>query len=534
MKTLLKNFFIAIILFPSVAFTQDQGIFQRLHSQKIENYLLIRLDDSGKFSYHYTKENKEFTPFSTSAYFNVKNKDFNNCKIFFQFYNPLRFNIKSSMTDTEDPMYKIYMDFFSKLPAGIIDSPIKFDEETNKQNNLISNKMNGEENSQKANFTDLINPNILLYQWTYEFIGNIDTSKIKEDSKFSELIELINKIPELDNYFYSEIAIGDEGNKKSIDKWSQSIKDELYSADSLESFKRILENDKKLVKELKTMDSTLFKTSDQIINLLTKSYDSNVAPYILPDSAFPSYFKNYSAVSASVFKVSRDPLFAKNREIIKNLEEFIQKLSDFSKQFKGVTIGPDNIKILKEYRKDYNFTLKWDDKNLRQFEYSCTPIDNKGNEIKKDEKTASFSVAKKLLFYPSISTGVIIPINLSYPNYAIALENGNNTISKVNDANVYVRPAVFLNLFFIDWEPVLPFAQIGFSSGVGDLIMPIGAGFSLARNLTISGGMLLARFNDLTNLKVGDIVKDQAALETDLSKKTVLRLYASINYTIGK
>ena len=170
---------------------------------------------------------------------------------------------------------------------------------------------------------------------------------------------------------------------------------------------------------------------------------------------------------------------------------------------------------------------------MKLFEYEIAKYDKEGTEVSNSKSIGSFTVGKKMIFYPFVSSGILYT-NFSYPNYSISTDNGINTVAKTADTKVNVRPTVFLNMLITSWDPVYPFIQLGITTGVNDALFPVGFGFSFGSSFSISGGALLGYTKDLSTLDVGKEVKDEATLQNDLTNKGLVKAYFSINYNFGK
>ena len=293
-----------------------------------------------------------------------------------------------------------------------------------------------------------------------------------------------------------------------------------------------------------------------VIDLFTNNFDSKIAPLVenilvpaqpakpakgkgkAKTEATPAtlavtntdavkIFKNYTLVKAKNIDAIVTKQIDENEEGIKKFTELLDKLDKYIKSFiKRETDG-------KYYKEDDSNKLDWKTEKIRKYSYTITKLGADGSEVKDGGGKADFTIAKKLVFHPFVTSGIFYS-DFIYPNYALRTEGDINYVATTKGTKLNVRPAVFLNLVVAPLEPLYPFIQVGISTGVNDVIFPVGAGFFIKNRFSISGGALLGQYKTLNEFKVGDAIKDEETLKNDLEYKPFVSWYFSINYNLTK
>lgn len=519
-------FFISMLVISFSAKCQDESIFNRINGVKIKGNIYVKFDPQKKFQYLIDKD-EDWHDLDDGLFFNVKNQHKNNFRVYVEFYNPLRYSIKSSQKDLDDPSYQAISDFIAKLPS------VSSSDVSQADSKKISVGNTGASVAQISELTP-INNSVLLYEWIYTFLDNVDTDKIKNDpyrKRYNEIVEQVNNIKSVEDYLYGKINLRSKDGNNSVSDWVKEANKNLYNVDNdYNKFNTELATTKETLKDLNQNKDEAEKNIKDISALISTKFDSDLSDLLKPNKR--EAFKQYSTSTATALIAKTKHQFETQGNTIKTLSNLSTKLQKFIDDFKGAPCGRGRVCDV-GYKVDYNVKLDWKTHSMKQFAYDAKVLDENGTEDIKAAVSTSMTVAKRLGVYPFVSTGVLYT-NFSYPNYAISTDTGVNKVAKTEDTKVRVRPSVFLNMLIDSWDPVYPFAQIGITTGTNDVLFPVGVGFSFGSSFSISGGIILGYVKDLTNLHVGDTVKDEAALKNDLSNKGTTSWYFSINYNLGK
>lgn len=518
---------ILILIFENIK-AQDDGVLNRLHGTPVKQSIFIKWNSDDKvFEFNVDDKPEPFQKLNDDYIFNVKNRYGNVCRIYTYFFNPLKYNFNLSIKEVDDPNYKTISDFISKLPEAseISLNTSKSNEEIKTQNILgVSDAKN-----------DLVK-SYLLSDWFFN-VSVFDSSIIKSES-FQEYFNKMNKI---EVFLNDKVIFKNYKESYTFYSWIKFCNDTLYSVDNdYNSFISALNKTKIIRDSLVAYKTNITKISQQIIGILTENFDKTIKTLInqnkkgskKSDSEI-KYFRNYTYSTGQSFKSYLDEQFKQREMALDNLNQLLSKLETFCSEYKGIQLSPSRSISYIGWKKEYEFTIDWKSKIMKNINYEIKKLDSKGSEISKNGGKTSFTVAKRWTLLPFMSTGLIYT-DVSYPNYSIKTENSINTVSASDKTVVNYRPAIFLNFLIASWEPIYPFAQIGISSGVNDALFPVGLGISLGKNFTLSGGALLGYKKDLTNLKIGSVVSDENELKNDLKYKALTSLYFSICYSLHK
>ena len=353
-------------------------------------------------------------------------------------------------------------------------------------------------------------------------------------TEFEGLLKLINKIKDADDYLFDKLFIANineyASSKFTLNDWIKKRSDILYDADNdYESFKKELTTSIDVKKGLQESKKKADESLTDLVKLLSSQFDDKIAKFVL--SSKREEFKKYSNSTSVWLSMNHIDRFDTNKKVIETFEKYLTKLDEHTKKFKTKVCNQHST--CNYFSEDYNYKLTWDSKQMKSIKYEVKKLEKDGTEVAKSSSIGEFVVGKRLFFYPFISSGALFT-NFSYPNYTVSEESGVNTVGKAPDTKVYVRPSVFLNFLITSWDPIYPFIQLGVTTGVNDAIFPVGAGFTIGKSFSISGGPMLGYYKDLNSLEVGKPVKDETQLKSDLHYKGAVSWYFSINYNFGK
>jgi hypothetical protein len=508
---------------------QDDGVLNRLNGTPVKQAIFIKWNPRDKvFEFNVDDKHETFFKLSNDYIFNVKNKYGNTCRIYTSFYNPLKYNLKSSIKEIDDPNYKTISDFISQLPgisSVVSDKPKTTEEIKNEKLSLT----NGGGNN------DLLK-SVLLSEWFFN-VSIFDTAIIKSPSFNTNF----NKVKLIETFLYDNVNIKNFNKSYTFYNWIKLCNDSLYEAsnDYLE-FLRIKKNVMLIRDSLELNRKNVIKISQQVIDNLTIYFDGVFNPIINQNKKGVkktvqeiAYFKNYTFYAGQNLKSFLDEQLKQREGAINNLNELISKLETFCSDYEGEDLSPSQGIGYVGWKREYEFNIVWASKMMKNIDYDIKMCDSKGNELPQNGGSANFIVAKRWTLLPFISTGLIYT-NVTYPNYSLKTDNLTNTVATSEKTVINYRPAVFLNLLLANWEPFYPFAQVGITTGENDALFPVGIGIALGKNFTLSGGVMLGYRKDLTNLKVGSVVVDELELKNDLKYKALTSYYFSINYSFHK
>lgn len=521
--------FILLNLLSYVATAQDESVFHRINGVNVSANIFLKWDDAKKKFLYANDKIDNWYDVDENLIFKIRNQHKNNFKVFIEFYNPLKYSIKSEAKDIDDPAYQAINDFFAKLPTL---PNLQSAEENKTAPALTFQKFDGSVSSVQ------LGQSILLHEWFYQFSQAIDTSVMRASqtntSEFESLLTLINKIKDADDYLFDKLFIANipdyASSKFTLNDWIKKRSDILYETDNdFEVFKKELATSVDVKKGLKESKKKAEESLANLIKLLSSQFDDKIAKFILKSKR--EDFKKYSNSTSVWLSMNHIDKFDVNSKAIDVFENYLTKLDEHTKKFRKKVC--DQNSACSYFSEDHNYKLAWESKKMKSIKYEVKKLEKNGTEVAKSSSSGEFIVGKRLFFYPFISTGALYT-NFSYPNYTVSVENGVNVVGKAPDTRVFVRPSVFLNFLITSWDPIYPFIQLGVTTGVNDAIFPVGAGLTIGKSFSISGGPTLGYYKDLNTLEVGKRIKDETELMTDLKYKGGVSWYFSINYNFGK
>ncbi len=514
---------------------QDENVFKRLHGTVVKDNLFLRNNGTTSFQYKIDNETT-WRDIKKGKLYNVSNNHDNTIGVYIKFYNPLKYNFKSSFKDVDDPVYQSLTQFLSSFPS--METLTAIEESASSE----GQKKNTAAAYKRANLTDEdrrilklpeLNETILLYQWVFDFINNVDFTAIKTDTTsvkpnlYKALVNEINdQTKSIDDYLFRKITITFESGpeEKGLREWLSVRKSALFNCPSdYEKYNQEISISQKVEGGLEAAKARAEEGLKKLQKLLSEDFDARIRPLII--TANTENFKKYSASTAFTLIVNSSAKMDTHKETLENFSKLVKSLSNFLADFN---------KDIKEYRLENQPSFDWKTTTMRNFTCEIKEIDIDGNEVLNKSLTSEFTVAKDQVIIPFVSTGIFYT-DFHYPNYGIKEENGENIVAETDPTYVRVRPCVYLNMMFrskSDW--FYPYLQIGVSTGVNDFLIPFGGGLALSNNFSISGGSIFGLRKELTSLKIGAPVKDDASLKNDLSNKGFFSWYFSINYNFVK
>jgi len=518
MKLLLLTFCIGTLTF--TANCQDPTITKRLQSISIKDNLFIRNKEMASFEYKIDQDSN-WRELKSGQVFTVK-KDYNHSiGAYVKFYNPLKYNVTSSFKNTEDPIYLSLNQFvntilpllkdFSSLESVI--QPL-----FPLQKNLSS-----------------FNSSLLLYQWTFDFINQVDYAAIKADTSlekqklYNSLVDQINDaVKSIDHYlFRSDIMIGhgsDSGKTNGFGNWLEIRKESLLNCPSdYTLFLKELALSKKVEQELNYTQKLADKGAVKIKQLLTSNFNNRILPLLKASGA--EIFKQYSSAASILIFMNAAARMDSQSEALKKFTALLKTLTNFTNDFEL---------DIKGYRKESQVDLEETPTKMINLTYGVSAIDKDGNIRANKNFQLDCIIARHHTIIPFVSTGVFYT-NLIYPAFALKELDGQLIVAQTKKTGIKVRPAVFLNLLFptkSNW--LYSFFQLGLTTGANDFLIPLGVGIVIAKKLSISGGKVFGIGKGLTNLQINSPVKDQATLKNDLGNKLFSSGYFSLNYNFFK
>ncbi len=518
MKHFIFTLSICLLLYAS--YGQKPTIIKRLQGRAIKDNLFFR--NKGNTSIQYKiDQDTIWRDLKAEKIFTIKKGDSHSIGVYIQFYNPLQYNLASSFKEVDDPVYLSLEEFVhAALPAikrlssleGVV-QPL-----APPQKNLLP-----------------LNANLLLYQWSFDFINQVDFSAIKADSTlkkqllYNSLIKEINDaVKPIDDYlFRQEVMIthgADSGKTNGFSEWLFIRKDALLKCPSdYATFLQELSLSKRVADDLMNAQKLAERGVVKIQQLLTTHFNERILPLLTASSV--ENFKKYSAAASILIFMNASARMDSQRDALEKFSTLLKTLTSFASDFDSDSKG---------YRLDSQVDLEDKPTKMLTLIYSVSAVDEEGNQRTNKTYQVGCTIASQQIVVPFVSTGVFYT-DLLYPEYALQQANGEYLVAETNPMRVRVRPAVFLNLLVStksNW--LYPFLQLGVTTGANDFLMPLGAGIVVANNLSISGGAVFGFRKELTNLRISGSVKDAATLKNDLTNKGFSSWYFSINYNFFK
>jgi len=518
MKILLLT--LCIFLLNFFTYGQEPTIIKRLHGIPVNENIFIRNNEIASFQYKIDQDT-QWRDIKKAQVFTVKKATCHSVGVYLKFYNPLQYNVTSSFKNVDDPIYLSLIQFVNTVLPLLKNFP------------NVESVIHPLESSQKN--LSLFKPSLLLYQWTFDFINQVDFEAIKVDTSmekqklYNSLVEQINDaVKPIDDYlFRNEIMIDqgvDAGKTKAFTEWLEISKESLINCPSdYTLFVQKLALSKTVADELTSIQKLAERGVANLQQLLTTNFNSRIFPLLKASGA--ENFKQYSSAASILIFMNASARMDSQSEALKKFTALLKTLNNFTGNFES---------DIKGYQIESQVDLEETPTKMITITYSVNGIDNEGNQRVNKNFQIDYIIARHQTIVPFVSTGVFYT-DLIYPAFALQQGDGEMVVAQTKGKSIKVRPAVFLNLLFStksNW--LYPFLQLGLTTGANDFLIPIGAGIVVAKKLSISAGSVLGVGKRLNNLHINSPVKDEATLKNDLSNKVFSSWYFSLNYNFFK
>lgn len=495
---------------------QEPTIIERLHGKTVKDNLFFRNNGVASIQYK-IDDDSIWRDVKKGAVFAVKNGDEHSIGLYVRFYNPLQYSLSSGLKEAGDPAYLSLLQFLqSALPA--LKDLSAFEAAAQPLSPLPKN-------------LSTLDANLLLYQWTFDLVNQVDFAAIRADSTlekqkmYNALVDQINgTVKPLDDYLFRRaITINhgvDAGKSNGFNEWLLMQKEALVNCPSdYIAFLQALADAENLWDDLAIAQKMAEKGLERLKQLMTVHFDARILPLLHVTGA--ESFKKYSAAASVQLFTNSVSLMGGQR----------QRLVDFSKLLKMLTLFTSDFDSeFKGYRLDCRADFEAIPTKMLSFAFSVSALDKVGSQRSSKYYQFDCTVARHHAIVPFVSSGVFYT-DIVYPGYALRQINGEFTVAETKGTRIRVRPAVFLNLLFsVKRNWLYPFLQLGVAMGADDYLLPFGAGIVLGNSLSISGGSVMGRRKNLRTLQVGGPVTDEAALKGDLGSKGFLSGYFSLSY----
>lgn len=531
-------YFITFTCWAIAAQAQPKTVFKRLHGTKVKTNIFLRWNEPvgktpGRFVFRVDKDDTtDWSPVSEETLFNISNDRNNTISIFLKFFNPLRSSIQSTITEIDDPVYTAINEWLAHLPVAEA-APAANKTVTEKENAVFAAA------PPPASFSTL--ETIIIYEWVNEFLSKVNpavftaagaapagtpaavaaAAATANQEKYKALVKAIsNYAKDIDQYLFEHITIN--GRSMGFATWIAQQQQKLFNCPSdYYKFCDTIAEAAAVAGGLTSAKTRAENAIPALQSLLTDKYDTDIKPFI--NDAQKQDFRAYSKGASFWITLNTSDRMKLREENLQKFQAAVNKLTAFKDEFAGSKTG---------YRLEDAPAFSWSYTKMKQFEYNISLLNKDGAVVEKEKHLFSFIVAKDQRIVPFVSMGVFYT-DFSYPNYAIEEKGGVKTVVETEETKVRVRPAAYLN-FLIKTKGDLfyPFFQVGISTGVNDVLFPVGIGTSIRDKFSISLGPIFGQRKELTKLKPGATVPDDAALQNDLGKKGFLSWYFSVNYNL--
>ncbi|AXY73599.1 hypothetical protein D3H65_06210 [Paraflavitalea soli] len=321
------------LLSPQAARCQDDGVFNRINGTRIKNSVFIYFDKD--LTLYYSIDDEDIThKLDADMIFNIKNNHKNDFQVYFHFYNPLRTTVKSTQKNVEDPSYKAITDFIAKLPTGA----------TKDASETKDKALPGDDKKMTE-----VKPSVILNQWILEFVTLIKPDAIvaSEDllKKYNAIADRINDIQTTEQFLFGELNIPSTGStNRTVSGWVKLTASNLYKVDDdYTKFNDELTTAGNWKDVLAERDKDAKDKLKDVQKLLTSDFDALFTADLIP--ARLKEFKSYSTIFAKTLTTATQASFASQESLITQDSTLIKRLTDFAKDFSGVSV---NGKIMHE------------------------------------------------------------------------------------------------------------------------------------------------------------------------------------------
>lgn len=524
-----------LVILSSWITAQENDVFERLHSTKLDNHLFITYDGTDFFYKEshineeetYTKIEKE-----EAKKFQISNDHENTLKLFLQFYNPLKYTITSSVTEEESPDYAAIISFINNLPtdftfaseavetAAATTGNKKY--QTRSRNKQVKKRYEEVNNS----IDNMYRQSPILYDWISVFANSLEGSRFSEPTyslQLKRIIDKINGLQTVENYLFQKFKINEirkDKEERSVNEWIQYMTANIQEATDITSFMNVLKTSNTVQRILEEKKEAARKSLQELQELLSE--ESLSLESVLEKKQGKTKKEKFRELTASkqllISAVYLDKMKEQEAAITK-LKELNTEMNAFLVQFQK---QPSND--IEGYKMIHSDKFGWKYTKMRTYEIMGT---NLTGDTKGKKRVVKITVSKsqgRIAVFGSVG---LFYTPFEYKNYGIS----EDKVAETQGDPVYLRPAAYLNFLykFKHGDLLYPMFQVGITQGIKTPLFPIGAGFSIRNNFSITAGPLIAFQNELGDLSIGDTA-DDALLKDDITTHVKWSWYLSLNY----
>lgn len=483
--------------------------------------------------------------------FVVTNKNENEIAIYQSFYNPLQYKSENSCSQVDDPLYDALSQFQEYIDGLVVSNPVfKSLGEPASELEAALYEYNKSDEKTETKDPDSCNLNqlssILLNDWLYQLKSNSNVESMKNEiiikldnpklnksereklqKSLDDIIEVTSKgcdavvnmvslANKADKFLYGEIKVTNMGASAQLANIIKSEKTALAKEMDFVKFKELLVDARSVLEDLEKI-ATEAKSGLQIVNAVLAGDNKDIKGLVGDEVKF-SAFRLYSQSYAPGMLANANKLMDENNELISKFRSFLDDLDKFVEPFDEAGYSA----ICSDF-------LSHDSRKMLKCNMTFAELNKENNKASKIE----FYVAKKQAVIPAFGVGGLFA-GFTYQNFAIANDSGVGRVSQTKDTKVIFRPAGFINLLIYAGNDFwYPFVQLGVTTGIKDVMFPVGGGFTLSKSVSLSGGALIGYHKVLDKLSVGDEA-DDAKLQDDLKIAAKVSWYVSVTYNVGK
>lgn len=517
--------------------------YQRLKAHKIKDYVILRIEDvRGKKQITREIETRDGTikshPLKNGElYLSSTESSFN---IIFDFLNPLLYKVEIKEQTASDPIYGNINSFFDQL-SNLVQStqnltapPLKWDSAKSIVKRIDKSKAIDVTDLTKYKTDDILDWKMWEYQYS------------KDPEKFFEK-ESMEKI-------YSSVSdIDDFLNNGEFEKKMKKIVEDLQNAKTLSDFRRLVTTSKKDIQKVsvsnESQSNDITSASGAVENFHWNLKEVKLNPANIKQQDVTTYnTKNRTTytleaftqlVKDSIYRIVRGKVFKTYTE--RKLNNYFASAKNIMKQRESIVnrVG-ELLALLESYLQTRVYTcrssceyikggvVEFDDDEIIDVTVSITALsfdfDNYRQEPTKEVYKAVLKVSNYASVIPEFALGVIYS-EISFPKYGTVTSGGNQVVASAGNDNLKLVPSAMLNLVLNQgYGPAYPMVQLGVGSGKVYPTIMAGAGTRIfsyknhnLRNVSLAAGLVWHWNQELTNLKIGDVVTGTADINKDLS-----------------
>ena len=532
---------LALIFLNSKMYAQVENlsVFDRHNGIIMQRAISLEFEETTKLFYYNKDDHNKWKHLEVRNYdlFNIKGTDNGKYSISIKFYNPLRIKFTFDETRIADPSIEDINNFINKIPADLYGLNKTFQtlnqNSSNLQNFTFPNTVYSPDwflgEIQNVNTHLPVSSSIILSQWLYEFNLIAQTEKLNDTNLVAmEVLNVLKKIKASDDYLYNEIDFVEKQDtvRKNLSDWMSDIQKSMYNQVSREDFNKQLERSSAILKRLEKAKAEAEQSISTFFALITEQYTDKIAP-LLPNGPqgdrLKKNFKDYCIASRQWISITIAERKQLNDDAIKKLREYIDKLVGFNNQFDA-----EGYKTLQTSQIDHK------EGKIKEITIAAVKLEIDGKEVSDTKKTNMFRIGRWNSAYPYLSTGGFFT-NFSFPEYNLGIDSSGASVINSSAKKIRFSPAIFLNFVFsLHNDYIYPVFQIGLGTADKSILLPVGVGISIMDRITISGGIVPGFARQLNELKPGDRISGQTALDQDLSYKLMSTTYFGVNINLNK